>query len=223
MEFISLGKTAKSISGRRFNRLIALGPVSRKYFPSGSSRISWLCRCDCGTEKVIEGQSLVSGNTGSCGCALIDSSREQGLRRRRHGQSRHAQVTAEYMTWSTMRKRCNNPNCKKYEIYGGRGIKVCERWDLFENFMEDMGPRPSPKHSINRIDNDGNYEPSNCHWATRKEQAENRRSNVVVKYAGREGPLSTFFEGGIDNPDYALVLQRIYRGWDIYRAFTESR
>lgn len=223
MEFISLDKRAKDLTGQKFGRLTAIGPVSRRPLPSGGFKIMWFCHCACGGRKIVEAQSLPSGNTGSCGCAQRESGRAQGLKRTRHGQARAGQVKPEYMVWSTMRKRCNNPNCKKYEIYGGRGIKVCERWDLFENFMEDMGPRPSPKHSINRIENDGNYEPGNCHWATRKEQAENRRSNVVVKYAGREGPLSTFFEGGIDNPDYALVLQRIYRGWDIYRAFTESR
>lgn len=96
-----------------------------------------------------------------------------------HGHAKRGSVTPTYRTWVAMRARCLNPNVINYANYGGRGIKVCERWDDFENFLADMGLKPSPKHSIDRIDNDGNYESGNCHWATKLEQARNSRAQKL--------------------------------------------
>jgi hypothetical protein len=124
----------------------------------------WLCRCDCGNETLVAGSSLRTGNTQSCGCL-----RRLGSRRT-HGRT----GTSEYRTWRVMRERCSNPNNKDYKDYGGRGIKVCARWDKFENFYADMGPRPKGL-TLGRIDNEDDYYPENCKWETWIEQARNRR------------------------------------------------
>lgn len=97
------------------------------------------------------------------------------MKKERHGHARVGAKSPEYRTWAAMRARCNNPNTDYYHCYGGLGIKVCERWNKFSNFMADMGPKPSPKHSIDRIDSKGNYEPQNCRWATNDEQAANKK------------------------------------------------
>lgn len=133
--------------------------------------------CDCGTVKIVYGGNLRQGKSKSCGCWASTRFKEIN---KRHGMSR----TPEHNTWSNIRTRCTNPNTHNYAIYGGRGIKVCERWDVFENFYEDMGPRPSDKHSIDRINPDGDYEPGNCRWATLVEQASNKRSNVLLELNG---------------------------------------
>ncbi len=117
-----------------------------------------------------------------------------------------------------MLTRCENPRCEAYPRYGGRGIEVCKRWQTFENFLADMGPRPSADHSIDRIENDGNYEPGNCRWATDAEQNQNTRSNRLLTYAGRTQPLSVWArEFGIRRE---TVRERLKAGWDVERALT---
>jgi hypothetical protein len=124
----------------------------------------WLCRCECGTTKVIWGANLRQGLTHSCGCSKI----VHGLRR-----------TNEYRTWRGIKERCLNPNNKDYINYGGRGITVCERWvNSFENFIKDMGKKPSPELSIDRINNDKGYSPDNCQWATKSQQSRNQRKRT---------------------------------------------
>ena len=103
----------------------------------------------------------------------------------KHRASSRPNRTREYETWVSMRDRCRNPNNKRYENYGGRGIRICKRWDDFANFLADMGERPSPQHSLDRINNDGSYRPSNCRWATRSQQRRNRRSKQMMEQAGR--------------------------------------
>lgn len=146
------------LTGRRFGMLVALAYVS-----TGSDRQArWRCRCDCGKTTVVRANVLTMGETVSCGCA----------RRRALGRSR----TAEYSVWATMKARCLNPKSQNYKHYGGRAIKVCARWlRSFANFFADMGERPSRTHQIDRRDNDGNYTPSNCRWATPSQQVLNRR------------------------------------------------
>lgn len=153
------------LTGRRFSRLTAIRVAGR----DSTGRFEYLCRCDCGQEKTVRGSNLTSGHVKSCGCLLREA--DQGIT---HGLS-HA---PEYIVWLSMKRRCSNPKNESFKYYGGRGIKVCDRWlHSFENFLDDMGSRPSPEHSIDRINVDGDYEPSNCRWATLSEQARNKRTS----------------------------------------------
>lgn len=153
------------ISGRRFGRLKVL---RRKGSSSGRGGSKWLCICDCGSVRIVRSHALRHGITRSCGCFHRKVSHENAI----HG----GWNTRLYSVWSSMKQRCFNPLDDAYPNYGGRGISVCDRWRYsFANFRDDMGPRPSKNHSIDRIDNDGNYEPSNCRWATRHQQQTNQR------------------------------------------------
>lgn len=129
----------------------------------------WMCRCECGTQREVGRGALVTATSRSCGCLRNEA---VGARTRTHGMTRKHPL---YRTWVGMRNRCNNPNNNGYVDYGGRGIQVCDRWDSFENFVADMGPRPVGK-KLDRRDNDGNYEPGNCRWSSKLIQIMNRRN-----------------------------------------------
>lgn len=175
------------------------------------NRTLWKCLCDCGNEKVALGSQIKSGGTKSCGCL------KRAGNVKTHGHRPRGKVTPTYAAWCNMRRRCRAVNEAAYVNYGGRGIDYCPRWDKFEAFLSDMGERKEGL-SLDRIDNDGNYEPGNCRWATRKEQSLNKRSNVYIEYDGKNQTIKEWSdELGLK---YMTLSSRIKRGWSYERALT---
>lgn len=169
-------------------------------------RTHWHCRCECGNTTVVATRNLRSGNTKSCGC---------GQPRTTHGMC----YQPEYQVWGTMKDRCNNPNNQCSQYYGGRGITYCPQWAKFENFFADMGPRPSSKHVLARIDTDGNYEPSNCRWLTRAEHTGNSRNTRLITFGGHTRSVTGWAkEMGMKR---ITLSQRLRNGWTIERALTQ--
>lgn len=166
--------------GKAFGRLIVLSKADKV---GRSSNAYWNTVCICGNTSVVRGDSMRDGSIKSCGCLKKESAMFV-----KHGCSTRAVRTPEYMAWGSMIQRCENPNNPRYPNYGGRGIKVCDRWrNSFQDFLEDMGEKPHESLSLDRINNDGNYKLANCRWATINEQANNQRHNMgkerrLVKY-----------------------------------------
>lgn len=171
--------------GDRFTRYLVIDRSERARYVK--------VRCDCGTERTVLSWNLLRGNSKSCGCWRVETGHR--LAKYRNGDSTHGMTgTAEFRIWCGIKARCEIPSATSYKNYGGRGISLCSEWQAFRNFYKDMGQRPSPDHSIDRIDPNGNYEPSNCRWATRKQQGRNRRDSVVMTYQGLTRTISQWAE-----------------------------
>ena len=199
------------LSGQIFNRLTVLGKGAN----NKHGNVMWDCVCTCETLKTACRHDLTSGRVKSCGCLLKETAAERGRASFKHG----LWDTIEYHSWRGMKARCTNPNEPSYNHYGGRGITVCESWlTSFEQFLSDMGNCPAG-YSIDRIDNSGNYEPSNCRWTDNLTQGRNRRSNHMVTYNGDTLAMSAMAEKhGISR---TTLRDRLQRGWTIHDAITK--
>jgi hypothetical protein len=194
--------------GMKFGRLTVLMRTARKgHF--------W-CRCECGGHSEVRRDALRSGNTKSCGCLFREAVTTHG-----HSTLAVARRSSEYSSWDHMIQRCANERDKHYSRYGARGITVCERWrNSFEAFLEDMGPKPTPEHTIDRIEVNGNYEPGNCRWATRTEQMLNQRRTVYVTWEGERIPLTALARRHGACPK--VVAARVRKGWELGEALSRA-
>jgi hypothetical protein len=195
---------ALELTGQRFGHYTVI-----RRLPN-TKRSKWLCRCDCGERREVLGNNLTRGNSKGCGCS-----------KQTHGMA----GSPEHYAWRGALGRCTNPKNKDYPRWGGRGITVCARWrgkTGFDNFYADMGPKPSPKHTLDRYpDKDGNYEPGNCRWATWKQQQRNRRDTITVRYFGRTWVLRELVER-VGKVNCYTVYQRLKSGgWPLVLALTK--
>lgn len=197
--------------GQKFNRWTVVSYKGK----DRNGKHSFECRCDCGNIKTIPLGNLKTGTSKSCGC-LNDEKRKGNTRNKKHGMS----ASREYRTWESMLSRCERKTDREYPSWGGRGIKVCKRWHDFRTFYADMGKRPKGM-TLDRIDNNGNYEPSNCRWATAKTQNNNRRSNTLITYKGRTQTLQQWAdEVGIGSN---TIHNRVVNlGWSLEEALSRK-
>lgn len=189
------------LEGLRFGKLVAV----RRSGNRRGSMVCWTCTCDCGNSFETTGQRLASGKTKSCGCATGELI---AAKKRRHGLT----GTAEYRIWSLMIQRCCNRKNPAYRLYGARGIKVCNAWRTsFAAFLKDMGARPSPRHTLDRRNNNGHYSPRNCRWATGTQQGNNRRGNRRVTIGRRTQTVIEWSrESGVRRE---TIAYRLNSGW----------
>lgn len=192
--------------GQKFGAWTIIGPSA------DSSKM--LCRCDCGrTERSVRIYDLTHGKSLMCRRCSVAVSKTS------HGAALYGNTSPEYNTWVHMIQRCHNPNNKDYKNYGGRGIEVCEMWrDSFEAFLLMVGKRPTKKHTIERINTNGNYEPGNVRWATRAEQNVNMRSNVKLTIAGETKTVSEWSRDPRCSVTMFTIYKRLDRGWDAEKA-----
>lgn len=208
-----MGKIVEMI-GRKFGRLEV---ESRSLVVERSSGvIRYLCRCECSARVEVNGVSLRSGATRSCGCLHREISSNQKVNLK-HGKSK----TRVYKSWQKMRERCSDEKHPLFHRYGGRGIAVCDDWQKFDNFYRDMGDQPTDRHDLDRIDNDRGYSPENCRWVTRQENCRNTSVTVKVEWRGETKPLRDWAD--LLGIKHHTLLARINRlGWPIERAMTEG-
>jgi len=201
------------LTGQKFGRLIPI-----KYL----GNYKYLCICDCGKEKIIYKYNLTNVDTKSCGCLNIERISEMGKSNKIHGHDSINKRSKIYQVWAGMKQRCNDKNMIQYKDYGGRGIKICKRWqgnNGFINFLKDMGLPPTPKHQLDRIDNNRGYNKNNCRWATRKEQSRNRRSNRIICFHGKKQCLSAWAEEYNIKPSTLSARINLYK-WSIKKALS---
>lgn len=204
-----MGVSLTDLTGRKIGRLSVIDEAPFRIASDGKHRVRyWNCLCECGTRREVRQTSLAAGLTLSCGCLSRDS-----LHRVTHGMS----GTPEYLAWENILQRCLNPNHASFSYYGGRGINVCPEWVAsFDAFYDHVGDRPSEKHSIDRIDNSGNYEPGNVRWATKRQQTLNRRNTQLYEV---EGVFLTATEWAAFSPaSKRTVFRRLLNGWSIEEA-----
>ena len=201
---------AKTLEGQVFGRLTVV-----ERFRSRNGRVTWLCRCECGKLHEAVSNALTSGHTNSCGCWRKERNRSSSLK---HGHSkRGGGLSATYQSWRGMCTRCTNPNAKSYKDYGGKGVGICVEWLDFENFLADMGERPTGM-TLDRRDASGNYEPGNCRWATKIEQQRNTTANSRVTF---EGVTMTQAEWAIEKGIKQTTLSyRLRSGWSLMEALS---
>ena len=213
VRMVSVKKKLMDLTGQRYSRLVVIEEApSRKRKDKKGLRRYWICRCDCGNTTEVQQENLRSKSVRSCGCFRQEN---YGSGARRHG----ATGTPEYRAWYSMVSRCRYSNTKDAHRYKDRGIKVCEEWLKFEAFFADMGKRPSPIHSLDRIDNDGDYTPENCRWATPEEQSNNRANNRYFTYKGKKKTVAQWSrEFGVS---YSMLAGRLKRGWDMKRSLNQ--
>lgn len=203
---MATSKYAPITPGCKFGRLTVLASAPRR-----TKYVAWLCKCECGEERIVLQQSLNSGDSTSCGCyhrqVMVLPRITNNIRKLK-----------SYTVWMSMNSRCNNPNNEYYYAYGGRGISICDRWKDYVNFLEDMGEVPQSM-TIDRIDNDGDYSPENCRWATRKQQANNRNTTNQIAWRGETHSLPEWADK-LEIP-LKTIACRFHRGWDPERMFTQ--
>lgn len=214
MTCLRFGQTI-DLTGKVFGRLTVIEkfyPDEATITPSAKNRTHWRCLCECGNERVVLGKYLMKGDSTSCGCHSLERS---------YGQTKNP----EYCVWSGMKHRCYDKDNEKYPDYGARGITVCDRWLVsFSNFLEDMGKRTSPKHTIDRRDNDGNYEKSNCRWATSRQQTRNKRNNHWIEHNGMKMIMNDWAEYfGIDQSSLHEMLKRKKSFEEVYNYYTTEK
>lgn len=202
---------SENLIGRRSHRLTVIAKAPDRPVTYGSTY--WRCRCDCGREKDVSRGNLLGGKVRSCGCLRNERVAET------LGKPAPVKSLPEYRVWASMRARCLTSTHPAYASYGGRGITVCDRWrDSFAAFLEDMGRRPGPDHSLDRIDNDGPYAPGNCRWATMAQQGSNRRTNRFVEFRGERLTIAAWARRiGIAK---SSLRHRLDSGWSVEDALT---
>lgn len=202
------------LAGKRFGRLIVVSCAG-----SDGIQTLWNCLCDCGNTHVVKCRHLINTNVRSCGCLQLETIKAVGKANTRHGECKPI-PTVEYISYKSMLNRCYNVNDPNYRNYGARGISVCNRWrKSYPNFLADMGRKPSLKHSLDRINNNGNYKPSNCRWATSVEQNRNQRDNRLLVFNGVTRCVTEWIEEL--NLPAAAIQNRLRRGWSVERTLTE--
>lgn len=198
-------KKFKDLTGLVFGKLTVIGFAGRFSVASGSCVSKWHCLCECGNRTISQAGNLNNGSSKSCGCVCTT-----------HGHTSGGGISPTYKCWSSMNDRMLYPSEETFKNYGGRGITMDSRWREFENFLEDMGERPSNKHSIDRIDNNLGYSKGNCRWATVREQNRNKRSNVNFEINGKMMCMAECSEKfGIN---LTTLHYRISAGWSVDRA-----
>lgn len=202
------------LTGKRFTRLLVLSEAPRR----DTSRMRyWLCQCDCGEQREVSQSHLLYGGQTSCGC--LGSRTTLGDRKRTHGNTCGRKPTPEYKSWQMMKRRCTDPEDKRWPRYGGRGISVCAEWlNDFEAFLAHVGPRPSAKHSLDRIDTNGNYEVGNVRWALPEVQMQNRDDVHLITLNGETLCLAEWCRR--TGLKHNAVIRRLNAGWSAERALT---